>query len=326
MNKSFWLILGVIFLCLSLILSLTLGVVNFSVLTVYQALSAFDGSTEHLIIRTIRLPRSLICLFVGASLGVAGCLIQGMTRNPLASPSILGINSGAALAVVLVTSIRGSNSLITLAIAALLGATLTAIAIYWFASWGKGGVSPLNLILAGAAVTAFTSSLTSGILILNERSLDEIRFWLAGSVAGRDLSIFLGILPYLLLGLSLGLLLSKQITLLSLGEDIAVGMGQNTLKVKLLTALAIVLLAGGSVAIAGPVGFIGLIVPHSVRLLLGNDYSWLIPGSLLLGAILLLLADTLARLLIPPQEIPVGLIMPLLGTPLFIALIRQKLK
>lgn len=328
MKITFWLCLGtcLLLLCLSFSLSMSLGVVNFSPLTVYQAFTAFDGSTAHLIIRTIRLPRSLICLVLGSALAVAGGLIQGITRNPLASPGILGINSGAALAVVLTTIYRKESGLNLLAISALCGATLAVLTVYWFAGLGRGGVSSLNLILAGAAVTAFTSSLTSGLLILNQRSLEEIRFWLAGSLAGRNLDLLGLVLPYLLIGLCLGLILSKQVTLLSLGDEIALSLGQNTILIKLLVALAIILLAGGSVAMAGPLGFIGLIVPHLVRLLVGNDYGWILPWCMVVGSTLLLLADTLARLLIPPQEVPVGLILPILGTPLFIYLVRQKLR
>lgn len=311
---------------LCFIASITFGAADISWRQVYEAIFAFDGSTNHLIIRTVRLPRSLIAMIVGAALAVAGSLMQGITRNPLASPAVLGVNAGAAFAVVGATFLLGGNSAALYPWFAFLGAGITAILVYAFASLGKGGLSPLNLTLAGAALTAFLASLTSAILILSQRTLEEIRFWLAGSVAGRDLAMLGQIFPYLMAGLILALLLSKQVTVLSLGDDIAQGLGQNTAIIKVIAAQSIILLAGGSVAIAGPIGFVGLIVPHITRLLVGTDYRWLLPYAALLGGILLLLADLVARLIVQPQELPVGLIMPILGAPFFIYLIRAKVR
>lgn len=313
-----------IILGLSFLASLIFGVADISFDDLYQALTNFDNSTEHLIIRTVRLPRAIIAVLVGAGLGVAGCLMQGITRNPLADPSILGINSGAALAVVGSTLFFQDGSLTTYTVFAFIGATISAIAVYFFASLSKSGLSPLSLTLAGSAITIFSSSLTSGILIINQRTLDEIRFWLAGSIAGRDIELIQQIFPYFIIGLILALILSRQITILSLGEETAQGLGQNTLLIKVLAMIAVILLAGASVSIAGPITFIGLIMPHLVRLLVGNDYRWILPFSMLGGGILLLNADIVARVIIQPQEVPVGLILPILGAPLFIYLIRSK--
>ncbi|MCD8489842.1 MAG: iron ABC transporter permease [Desertifilum sp.] len=306
--------------------SLAWGAADIPLETVIQALTALDGSTDRLIIRTVRLPRSLIAALVGASLAVAGGIMQGITQNPLASPAILGINAGAAFAVVVATFVLGTHSLTLYAVFAFLGAGVTAILAYWLGSLGRGGLTPLNLTIAGAAIAAFASSLTSGILIVSQRTLEEIRFWLAGSVAGRDLNLFLQILPYLCAGLLLAFALSKSITTLSLGEDIAKSLGQRTAWVKGLAAVAVVLLAGGSVAIAGPIGFVGLVVPHIVRFFVGVDYRWILPYSALFGAILLLSADICARLIVQPQELPVGLMMPLIGAPFFIYLTRNQIK
>ncbi|MCM1982907.1 FecCD family ABC transporter permease [Lyngbya confervoides] len=320
------LVLGCILLLLCLVASLVLGVADISPQTVYQSLTAFDGSTPQLIIRTVRLPRSITALLVGSAVAVAGAIMQGLTRNPLADPGILGINAGAALAVVGSIVWLGTGSLSIYAGFALLGAGIAAIAVYGLGSLGRGGLTPLNLTIAGAALTALVSSLTLGLLILSQRALEEIRFWLAGSVAGRDVALVQQVLPYLGLGMLLALLLGKQLTTLSLGDDLAQGLGQNTAAIKGLAALSVVLLAGGSVAIAGPIGFIGLIVPHLVRFWVGVDYRWILPYSAILGAILLLVADISARLLIQPQELPVGLIMPLLGAPFFIYLTRHQIK
>lgn len=303
--------------------SIAWGAADISFETAIQALIASDGSTDDLIIRTVRLPRSLIALVVGASLAVAGSIMQGITQNPLASPAILGINAGAAFAVVVATFILGTTSLSLYAIFAFLGAAVAAIVAYWLGSLGRGGLTPLNLTIAGAAIAAFASSLTSGILIVSQRTLEEIRFWLAGSVAGRDLNLFLQILPYLTIGLLLAFALGKSITTLSLGEDVARGLGQQTAWVKGMAAVAVVLLAGGSVAIAGPIAFVGLVVPHIVRFFVGVDYRWIIPYAAIFGAILLLSADICARLILQPQELPVGLIMPLIGAPFFIYLAQK---
>ena len=316
--------LGLLMVCFGI--NILFGVADISLDKIYQALFFFDGSTEHLIIRTVRIPRSLIALFVGAALAVAGTLMQGITQNPLASPSILGINAGASLTVVLATLIVSDSSFNFYAIFAFLGAGITATVVYSIAALGKGGITPLNLTLAGAALTAFMGSLTSGILIINQRALNEIRFWLAGSVGGKDMALFLQLFPYLLIGLLLAFALGKHITILSFGDDIALGLGQEIAWIKVMAAISIILLAGGSVAIAGPIGFIGLMIPHIVRFLVGIDYRWILPYSAILGAILLLITDTIARLIIQPQEIPVGLIMPLIGSPFLIYLIRRKVK
>ena len=318
------LILGLFILGLSLIASITWGAVDISWQDIYRAFTNFDGSTNHLIIRTIRLPRSLIAMLVGTGLAVAGAIMQGLTRNPLAEPGILGVNAGAACAVVIGTFVLGTVSWTGYTWLAFVGAAISAVIVYLLGSLGRGGLTPLNLTIAGAALTAFLSSVTSGILILSQRTLTEIRFWLAGSVAGRDINLLWQVLPYICIGLVLGLALSKHITLLSLGEDTARSLGQSTTLIKILAAISVILLSGSSVAIAGPIGFVGLIVPHLVRFLVGIDYRWILPYSALLGAIVVVTADTCGRLLIQPSELPVGLMMPLIGAPFFIYLIRWK--
>lgn len=324
------LVTGIILSCLLLlgcfVASIALGVADIGPAAVYQAMVAPNGSTEHLIIRTVRVPRSLTALLVGSAVATAGAIMQGLTRNPLADPGILGINAGAAFAVVLAVFWLNTASLSVYAGFAMVGAAIAAITVYSLGSLGRGGLTPLNLTIAGAALTALVSSLTTGILILSQRTLEEIRFWLAGSVAGRDLALVVQVLPYLAVGLLLGLALGKPLTTLSLGETIAQGLGQNTLWTKGIAAVSVVLLAGGSVAIAGPIGFVGLIVPHIVRFWAGADYRWILPYSAIVGAILLLLADIVARLIIQPQELPVGIMMPLLGAPFFIQLIRSQVR
>jgi iron complex transport system permease protein len=320
------LVLGLVILLICLIYSVTLGAAEIPLDKILASFVIFDGSYEHLVIQTVRLPRSLIAILVGSALAVSGALMQGLTRNPLADPGILGIQSGAALAVVATIFIFGSSDLSVLTIVAFLGAGTTAILVYFLGSLGRGGATPLNLTVAGAALTALISSLTTAILIVSQRTLEEIRFWLAGSLAGRDFNILLQALPFVIIGLVVAFALGRQITTMSLGEDVAKGLGQKTAGIKIITAISVVLLAGSSVAIAGPIGFIGLVVPHIVRFFIKADYRWILPYSAFLGAILLLVADIAARVLLKPQELPVGVMTALVGAPFFVYLAKSKVK
>jgi len=311
---------------LALLSSIAFGAADIDAATVWRALTAFDGSTDHLIIRTLRVPRAVIGALVGAALAVAGALMQGLTRNPMADPGILGINAGAALAVVAAVFFLQTSSLALYAWFAFAGAGLTALAVYGIGSLGQGGPTPLKITIAGAAITAFLSSFTTGILIFNQRTLEEVRFWLAGSVAGRDLNLLIRVLPYLGTGLIGSLLLGRQITTLALGDDVAQGLGQRTGWVKATAAVVVVLLASGSVAVAGPIGFVGLVIPHVVRFFVGTDYRWILPYAALTGAIFLVGADVAARLVLRPTELPVGVMTALIGGPFFVYLVRWKVK
>ncbi|MBD2432785.1 MULTISPECIES: FecCD family ABC transporter permease [Fischerella] len=320
------LVLGLCILLICLVYSVTLGAADIPLNKILASFIAFDGSYEHLVIQTVRLPRVIIAILVGSALAVSGALMQGLTRNPLADPGILGIESGAALAVVATIFIFGSSSLSVLTIVAFLGAGVTATLVYFLGSLGRGGATPLNLTVAGAALTALISSLTTSVLIVSQRTLQEIRFWLAGSLAGRDSNILLQALPFVITGLVVAFALGRQITTMSLGEDVAKGLGQKTAWVKIVTAISVVLLAGSSVALAGPIGFVGLVVPHIVKFYIKADYRWILPYCAVLGAILLLLADIAARLLLKPQELPVGVMTALIGAPFFVYLAKSKVK
>lgn len=320
------LVLGLCILLICLIYSVTLGAADIPLDKILASFIAFDGSYEHLVIQTVRLPRVLIAILVGSALAVSGALMQGLTRNPLADPGILGIESGAALAVVATIFIFGSSSLSVLTIVAFLGAGVTATLVYFLGSLGRGGATPVNLTVAGAALTALISSLTTAVMIVSQRTLQEIRFWLAGSLAGRDSNILLQALPFVMVGLVVAFALGRQITTMSLGEDVAKGLGQKTAWIKIITAVSVVLLAGSSVALAGPIGFIGLVVPHMVKFYIKADYRWILPYSAVLGAILLLVADIAARLLLKPQELPVGVMTALIGAPFFVYLAKSKVK
>ncbi|AIE73428.1 iron ABC transporter permease [Synechocystis sp. CS-94] len=318
------LVLGALILLACLICSILLGAAHISPQTVWRALFQFDGSTDHLIIRTVRLPRAFLAIVVGASLAVAGAISQGLTRNPLAAPDILGVNVGAALAMVLGSLIGGDGgNHIGFAFA---GAAVTAMVVYWLGSFGRSGLTPIKLVIAGAALSYFLGSLTTGILLLSQRTLDDIRFWLAGSLAGQDLDGLQTILPYTIVGLIGALTLGRQLTLLTFGEEVARGLGLQTARVKLGAASILVLLAGSAVAIAGPIGFVGLVVPHVVRFGVGVDYRWILPYAMVVGGIFLSLADMAARLVISPQELPVGIMTAMVGAPFFIYLARSQIK
>lgn len=319
---SLGLLIGSIILGGCLLLSILLGAADINPGTVWQALFQFDGSTDHLIIRTVRLPRAILAVLVGAALAVAGAITQGLTRNPLAAPDILGVNAGAALAMVLAVLMWGSGSLGF----AFAGAAVTAAIVYWLGSMGRSGLTPIKLIIAGAALTTLLGSLTTGILILSQRTLEDIRFWLAGSLAGQDLANILPVLPYIAVGLTSSLLLGRQLTLLALGEDVAQGLGLQTAWVKVAAAAVVVLLAGSAVALAGPIGFVGLVIPHVVRFGVGVDYRWILPYAMLAGGLFLSVADTAARLIIRPQELPVGIMTTVIGAPFFIYLARSRIK
>ncbi len=317
--------LGFLLLFGSFALSVAYGVTSIGLPDVIQSFTAFDGSASHYIIRTVRLPRALIAMVVGGSLAVAGALMQALTRNPLASPGIFGVNAGASFAVVLGIFLFGGSSLSVNVWFAFLGSAAGALLIYVLASLG-GGLTPMKLAVAGAAITALLTSVTQGLLILNERTLDEIRFWLAGSVAGRGMDLIVQVLPYVAIGLLAAILMSKQITTLSLGEDVARGLGQNTALLKTVALVTVVLLSGSAVAIAGPIGFVGLAVPHITRSLVGTDYRRIIPHAAVFGAILLLIADVASRWLINPQELPIGVMTAAFGAPFFIYLARREVK
>lgn len=318
---------GLMLLVAALMWSITLGAADITPQVVYEALFRFEPTNfDHLIIQTVRLPRVLSGVAVGAALAVAGAIMQGLTRNPLADSGILGINSGASLAVVLAVVTLGNPALSTLSYFALLGAGLAAAAVYSIGSLGRGGMTPLKLTLAGVILTAFVSSFTTAILIGDQETLDRIRFWTAGSLAGRDMALLSQTAPYIVIGLLAAMIISRQITTISLGDDVARGLGQSTFWVKAVASLVVVLLSGGAVALAGPIGFVGLVVPHLVRFIVGVDYRSIIPYSAILGGLLVTLADVGARIIIRPQEAPVGVMMALLGAPFFVWLARWKVK
>ncbi|WLD93651.1 iron ABC transporter permease [Alkalihalobacillus sp. AL-G] len=314
---------GLLLVLLFMLASVIYGYTDINLAMVIDSYRNFDGSNSHIIIQETRVPRAFIAAAVGASLAISGAIMQGLTRNPLASPGIFGVNAGASFFVVIAVSFIGVSSLDMFKWYAFTGATVAALIVYIIGSMGRDGLTPVKLTLAGAAITALFASMTQGILTLNEQALEEVLFWLAGSVQGRDLSILMSVLPYLVVGWVCSLFIGGKMNILNMGEDVAIGLGQKTIAVKLVGAFIIVVLAGGAVAVAGPIGFIGIVIPHVSRWLVGIDYRWVIPYSGLLGAMLLLLADIGARYIIMPSEVPVGVMTAIIGTPFFIYIARK---
>ncbi|OIK09961.1 iron ABC transporter permease [Bacillus sp. MUM 13] len=322
-SKGIGLFFAVLLMLCCMCASVISGYTDTSWQTAIDSFKNNNGSNEHLIIQTVRLPRALIASAVGASLAIAGTLMQTLTKNPLAEPGLFGINAGAGFAVVISITLFPLNSMQGLSGLAFLGAAVAAIGVYLIGSFGREGLTPMKLTLAGAAMAAMFSSFTQGLLVLNEALLDQVLFWLAGSVQGRKLETLISVLPYIGAGLIGSLLIAGKLNVMAMGEDVAKGLGLNTGLIKITIGILVIILAGGSVAVAGPIGFVGIVIPHITKSIIGIDHRWVIPFSGVLGAILLLVADITARYLLMPSEIPVGVMTAIIGTPFFIFIARR---
>ncbi|WP_329344523.1 iron ABC transporter permease [Streptomyces sp. NBC_00663] len=313
---------GLAALTLCTALSLALGARSVPLPTVVDALFGDGHGRDALVVTGLRLPRTVIGLVVGAALGVAGAVAQAITRNPLASPTTLGINAGASFAVVVAIFALKLNDPVTyvwFGFAGAAGAALFAQAL----ARRAGDIDPVRLALGGTVLQLVLLSWTSAVMLLNQRTLDEARFWLAGSLAGRPLDTLWPVLPTLLLGIVVALAVSPALNALALGDDSAQSLGVPVARIRLAGGLAVVLLAGSAVAVAGPVAFIGLAAPHLVRPLLGGDHRLLLPGCLIAGPLLLLSADVLGRMVLRPSELEVGIVTAFLGAPLLALLARK---
>jgi iron complex transport system permease protein len=292
---------------------------------VWAAIIAFNpDETTHRIILDLRLPRTLVGLLVGAALGLAGAILQGATRNPLADPGILGIEAGATLFVVIGISVFGITTIGGYVWLAFLGAGAATVLVYTIAALGREGATPVKLALAGAAVTAAFASVTSAVLLTSVDTLDQVRFWQVGALTGRTTDILLGVLPFFVGGIVLALGTARILDGLALGDDVARGLGQRVALSRGIAGLAAVILAGAATAAAGPIGFVGLTVPHIARAITGPSYRWILPYSLVIAPIFLLGADIVGRIATPPGELQVGIVTAALGAPFFIALVRRR--
>ncbi|MBM7539970.1 FecCD family ABC transporter permease [Amphibacillus cookii] len=314
---------GIIGLLLAIGISVSMGAAEIDVRTVWSAVFQYDSTlVPHQIIQETRLPRVIGAALVGASLAVSGSIMQGMTRNPLADPGLLGLNAGAAFMLAICFAFFPGLSYLYIILFAFVGAALGAGLVFGVGSLAKGGLTPMRLVLAGAAVTALLVALSEGIAIYY-RINQDLAFWNAGGVSGAKWENIKIMSPWVILAILGAIVLSKSITLLSLGEEIAVGLGQKTGMIKLFGTLIILILAGSAVSVIGAVGFVGLVIPHITRFLVGYDYRWIIPCSAVLGGVLVVLADLAARMVNPPQETPIGALIAVIGVPFFLYLTRK---
>ena len=315
-------VLALVVLGVAIVVSIGIGPVYIGPGTVWQALWGDADATSNVIVRDIRAPRVLLAGMVGASLAMAGAMLQGVTRNPLADPHILGISGGAGLvAVVCIVFLPNLPAGVVQPLAFAGG--LTGGGLAYVMAW-RGGASPARLALAGIAVTSILTAITSAVLVTSAFSAQIGLRWLIGGLLGRSWQDFRLLAPYFVVGGVAALAMARQLNVIALGDELATSLGQRVERTRLALAGTAALLASSAVSIAGLVGFVGLIVPHVVRLVIGNDYRFLLPASALFGAVLLVVADTAARTVLDPRELPVGVLTAVMGGPVFIALVRLR--
>jgi iron complex transport system permease protein len=308
-------------LILGVLLDTRLGIVDMSLGEVWRALTVHNGSQDHVIIWDLRFPRALVASLVGLSLAVSGVIMQALMRNPLASPKLTGVSDGGAFAVVLAFLLLPSVPLAYTPFVALAGGLIGGSLVLALSL--RSLVTPVRLALAGFATAVFLASMTTGLLLMNRENIGVVYFWLAGGVAGRTWRHVWVILPFALVGIISAQLLSRQLDILTLGEDVAKGLGLATKRFRIFLLVVAVLLAAAAVAVAGPIAFVGLIIPHIGRFAVGNDHRLLIPLSAMLGAVLVVWADIIARYIRFPLELPVGIVIAVLGGPFFLFLARR---
>ncbi|MFN3210092.1 MAG: FecCD family ABC transporter permease [Roseovarius sp.] len=318
-----WLTAVLAALACACLLSVSLGTRGVGWADIWTGLGGATDTIAQAVV-AVRVPRTVLAVLSGAALGLAGAVMQGVTRNPLADPGILGVNAGAAMAVVIGIAWLGMQTLTAFLWTAILGAALAACFVYAIGSLGRGGATPLKLALAGTATAIAATSFTTAIILPRNDIAGGVRSWQVGGIGGATFDAILPCLPFLLAGLVLCLLSARSLNLLALGDDAAAGLGTNVAWARTGAALGAVLLCGATTAICGPIGFVGLVVPHVCRLLVGVDHRWLLPFSALTGAILLICADVLGRIVARPSEMDVGIVTAFLGAPVFIWIVRQR--
>lgn len=316
------LIVGILLCAGMFVVAMVFGAAETSLRDVWLALTSNATSDNISVLRDIRLPREIGAMVVGAALAVAGAIMQGMTRNPLADPGLLGLTAGANAALAITLALIPGANYYVITIACFIGAAVGAFIVFGIGAMKRGGFSPLRIVLAGAAVTAFLIAVAEGTGLYFKISR-EISLWTAGGLIGTNWSQLQIIVPVVLVGILIAIGFSRQLTILSLNEEIAVGLGQKTLMVKIILFIVIVLLAGASVALVGNMAFIGLMIPHIVRAMVGTDYRFILPMSIFTGATFMLLADTLGRTINSPYETPVAAIVAMLGLPFFLFIVHK---
>ncbi|WP_405048866.1 FecCD family ABC transporter permease [Rhizobium rhizogenes] len=322
-RRALWLGIVLALLAVLCALSVAIGTRDVSLADITAALAGRVETVAEAAV-AVRLPRTVLALLVGAALGLAGAIMQGVTRNPLADPGILGVNMGASLAVVIAIVWFGIASSQAFIIAAIIGAGLSAVFVYVVGSLGRGGATPLKLALAGAATSVAFSSLVIAVVLPRSDIAGGIRAWQIGGVGGATFERIETVLPFLVAGFAISLLSARRLNSLALGDELAAGLGENVAVARAVASFGAILLCGAATAICGPIGFVGLVVPHLCRLLVGVDNRWLLPFSALGGACLLLAADIVGRIVARPSELDVGIVTALVGAPFFIWIVRRQ--
>ncbi len=325
--RTFWLLLAVVVLIVVMALSTAVGSRSVGLSDILAAYWSTAGGPvegyDQAAVAT-RIPRTVLAVVAGAALGVTGAVMQGVTRNPLADPGILGVNTGAALAVVLGMAYLSLSTATQQIWVAMAGAAVTAVFVYVIGSLGHGGATPLKLALAGSATAAALTSFISAVMLTRTDLVDQARDWQIGGVGGGTWESVRLVAPFLVVGFLVCLLSARGLNSLALGDELAAGLGERVAVTRAAAALGAVILCGAVTAVTGPVGFVGLVVPHACRLLVGVDHRWLIPFAAVSGAALLVAADILGRLVARPAELEVGILTALIGAPVFIAIVRRQ--
>ena len=306
------------------LLSIAVGSRDIPLPTVIEALFAYDDSNDHAIIQSLRLPRTVLGLLVGAALGISGALIQALTRNPLADPGILGVNAGASFFVLIAVGYLGFTSLDAYIWFAFLGAVVTTVVVYLVGSAGRGGATPISLTLSGVAIGAILAGISTALTLLNPSAFDRMRHWGAGALSGGNYDTVITVAPFVVVGLVLAALMARPLNAVALGDDLAKALGANILRVRTIVVVAVTLLAGGATAAAGPIGFVGLMVPHVARWIVGPDQRWIFAYTIVLAPVLLLVSDVVGRIVMRPGEIQVAIVTAFVGAPVLIALARRR--
>ncbi|KDR64211.1 MULTISPECIES: FecCD family ABC transporter permease [Streptomyces] len=321
--RTLWLLAALLVLAAVMVASLAYGSRDVPWADVQAAIGGADGTLGEAAAAK-RIPRTLLAVVIGAALALSGAVMQGVTRNPLADPGILGVNMGASLAVVTGVAFFGLTSPTSYIWVAIVGAAASALFVYTVGTLGRGGATPLKLALVGAATSAAFASLVSAVVLPRNDIAGSFRLWQIGGVGGASYERIGQVLPFLAAGFLLCLLSARALNSLALGDELAAGLGERVALVRAVAALGAVLLCGAATAVAGPIAFVGLVVPHTCRLLVGVDHRWLLPLSMLLGAVLLTAADVVGRVVARPSEIDVGIVTALIGAPFFIYIVRRQ--
>ncbi|MEP7764281.1 iron chelate uptake ABC transporter family permease subunit [Sanguibacter sp. 25GB23B1] len=323
-TRSLWLLVLVGALALALLLSLAVGAKTVPFTNVLSALFAPDGSTDDVVVREMRAPRTVLGLLVGIALGLSGAMIQALTRNPLADPGILGVNAGAGFAVVVGVAVFGVVEIEEYIWFAFLGVIVTTVVVYVIGSMGRGGTTPVRLTLAGIAIGAVLGGVSSGITLLDPQVFDAMRYWGAGSLSNRTWEMVGTVTPFILAGTAVVLLVARPLNAVALGDDLASSLGANLGRTRAWVVVGVTLLCGAATAAAGPIGFVGLMVPHVARWFVGPDQRWIMPYTLAMAPVLLLVSDVIGRVVLRPAELQVGIVTAFVGAPVLIWLVRRR--